>query len=181
MSEPDPLLPFAARERPDTALRVPVTLVALVAAALVAGGAVGALGDGAPPYRLLRAIFFASAFAYLVLSLLDFWEHFRLERAAGGRWWSMRVLPVGETLNHTATGAVVIALFVLARPLPAALAPRDWFVLASPALFLLLGWRDEVLYHRRRCAHREDIMHTVAHLAAGVMMCSYLSTRLFSW
>ncbi|MCA1662998.1 MAG: hypothetical protein LC659_01740, partial [Myxococcales bacterium] len=128
-----------------------------------------------------RAIFFASAFAYLVLSLLDFWEHFRLEKAATGRFWSMTVLPLGETLNHMATGLVVIAIFVLARPLPATLAARDWLVLLAPALFLALGWRDEIVYHRRRCAHREDIMHTVAHLAAGVMICTYLSSRLFPW
>jgi hypothetical protein len=157
-------------------------MVVAVAIALVAGAAGGAvLSAGSAPYRLLRAIFFASAFGYLVLSLLDFWEHFRLEKAATGRWWSMSVLPVGETLNHAATGAVIIALFVLARPLPPSLAARDWFVLAAPALFLALGWRDEMVYHRRRCAHREDIMHTVAHLAAGVMMCTYLSSRLFVW
>ena len=116
-----------------------------------------------------------------MLSLLDFWEHFRLEKAATGRWWSMTVLPLGETLNHSATGLVIISIFVLARPLPAALAPRDWLVVCAPAIFLALGWRDEVVYHRRRCAHREDIMHTVAHLAAGVMMCTYLSSKLFPW
>ena len=181
-TEPDPLLPFAERARPDAALRPAAAIVAAVAVAVVAGAAAGAtLSTGAPAYRLLRAIFFASAFAYLVLSLLDFWEHFRLERAATGRWWSMTVLPPGETLNHTATGAVIVALFVLARPLPSLPAARDWFVLASPAIFLALGWRDELVYHRRRCAHREDIMHTVAHLAAGVMMCSYLSSRLLAW
>ena len=87
------------------------------------------MSTGAPAYRLLRAIFFASAFGYLVLSLLDFWEHFPLERAATGRWWSMTVLPLGETLNHTATAAVIVALFALARPLPSPLAPRDWVVL----------------------------------------------------
>ena len=182
MTEPDPLLPFAARSRPDAVLRPPAALVGAVALAVVAGAVAGAaLSAGAPAYRALRAIFFASAFAYLVLSLLDFWEHFRLEQAATGRWWSMTVLPLGETLNHAATGLVIIALFVLARPLPPTLAARDWFVLTAPATFLLLGWRDELVYHRRRCAHREDIMHTVAHLAAGVMMCSYLSTRLFVW
>ena len=181
-TEPDPLLPFAERARPDAALRPAAAIVAAVAVAVVAGAAAGAtLSTGAPAYRLLRAIFFASAFAYLVLSLLDFWEHFRLERAATGRWWSMTVLPPGETLNHTATGAVIVALFVLARPLPSLPAARDWFVLASPAIFLALGWRDELVYHRRRCAHREDIMHTVAHLAAGVMIASFLAMRLVRW
>jgi hypothetical protein len=182
MAAPDPLTPFDERDPPDAALRPSALLAAAIAVALVAGAALGALGSTGPgPYRVLRAIFFSSAFAYAVLSSLDFWEHFRLERAATGRWWSMRVLPPGETINHAATGAVIIALFVLARPLGPTLAPRDWFVLVAPALFLALGWRDEIVYHRRRCAHREDIMHTTAHLAAGVMMCTYLSTRLFAW
>jgi len=182
MTEPDPLLPFAERARADEALRPSAAIVVAVALAVVGGAVGGAVGSsGVVAYRVLRAIFFASAFAYLVLSLLDFWEHFRLEKAATGRWWSMTVLPLGETLNHTATGLVVIAIFVLARPLPSTLAPRDWLVLLAPAIFLALGWRDELVYHRRRCAHREDIMHTVAHLAAGVMMCTYLSSRLFPW
>src|SRR5436305_3958648 len=143
VSEPDPLLPFAARAPAPPELRLPWALVALVAVA-VAGGAIrGAmLSAGVPAYRVLRAIFFASPLASLVLSLLDFWEHFRLERAATGRWWSMTVLPVGETLNHAATGLVIIAIFVLARPLPPLLAPRDWLVLCAPAIFLALGWRD---------------------------------------
>jgi hypothetical protein len=182
MAEPDPLIPFAERPPIDAPLRPSTLVTASLALALVGGVTLGALlSTGPSPYRLLRAIFFGAAFAYAVLSALDFWEHFRLEQAAGGRWWSMRVLPVGETLNHTATGAVIIAMFVLARPIGPVLLARDWFVLATPAIFLALGWRDEMVYHRRRCAHREDIMHTVAHLAAGVMMCTYLSTRLYAW
>lgn len=182
MTEPDPLLPFAARARPEETLRPSVPILVAVALALLGGGALGAMASsGVAAYRLLRAIFFASAFAYLVLSLLDFWEHFRLEKAATGRYWTMTVLPPGETLNHAATGLVIVAIFVLARPLPPSLESRDWLVLMAPAIFLMLGWRDEMIYHRRRCAHREDIMHTVAHLAAGVMMCSYLSSRLMRW
>jgi hypothetical protein len=178
----DPLLPFSQRAPVADSLRPPPLVVAAWALALAGGAVLGAVASaGSPAYRALRGIFLASAFAYLVLSLFDFWEHFRLEKVATGRWWSMTVLPLGETLNHAATGAVVILLFVLARPLPPILAPRDWFVLFAPALFLALGWRDELVYHRKRCAHREDIMHTVAHLSAGVMMCTYLSTRLVSW
>jgi hypothetical protein len=179
-SEPDPLQPFGERAPPPPALRLPPLLVAAVALAIALGVLVGlwASAGASGPQRMLRAIFFASAFAYLVVSLLDFREHFRLERAATGRWWSTRVLPLGETLNHAATGLVVVAMLVLARPLPSPPQPRDWFVLAAPALFLALGWRDELVYHRRRCAHREDIMHTTAHLAAGVMMCSLLTSQL---
>jgi len=182
MTEPDPLLPFSRRPPVADALRPPALIGIALTVALVGGALLGVeASTGTLAYRAIRGIFFASAFSYLVLSLFDFWEHFRLEKAATGRWWSMTVLPLGETLNHVATGAVVIALFVFARPLPSVLAARDWFVVFAPALFLALGWRDEIVYHRRRCAHREDIMHTVAHLSAGVMMCTYLSTRLMRW
>jgi len=129
-------------------------------------------------YHLLRATFFFSAFSYLIISLIDFWEHFRLEKLATGRYLSMVAVPPGETFNHLLTSLVILGELVLARPLPPQLAPRDWFVVSAPLLFLLLGWRDELVYHRRRCAHREDIMHTTAHLAAGVMMCSFLMTAL---
>src|SRR4051812_6508094 len=100
----DPLLPFADRTPLPAELRPPRVVVILLLGALVAGVLVGAAGSGTPPYRAVRAIFFASAFAYLVLSIFDFWEHFRLEKAATGKWWSMKVLPAGETLNHAATG-----------------------------------------------------------------------------
>jgi len=151
MTEPDPLLPFSRRPTVPAELRPPTIIVIGLVAALAGGGLLGLTAStGSVPYRVLRGIFFASAFAYLVLSLFDFWEHFRLEKAATGRWWSMTVLPPGETLNHIATGTVVIALFVFARPLPSVLAARDWFVIFAPALFLALGWRDEIVYHRRR-------------------------------
>jgi hypothetical protein len=181
VNEPDPLVPFDTRPPPPASLRPPALVAAALLVAIAVGALLGILAVGAPPFRLLRGIFFAAAFAYLVLSLLDFGEHFRLERAATGRWWAMQVVPPGETVNHAATGLVVVALLLLARPLPSPLAPRDWLVLAAPALFLLLGWRDEVVYHRRRCAHREDIMHTTAHLAAGVMMSAFLALRLLPW
>src|SRR5262249_15458655 len=159
------------RELPND-LRVPPAVIAGVCVGIAAGAALG-FSSGPPPHRILRAIFFASAFAYLVVSLFDFWEHFRLEKAATGKWWSMTVLPLGDTPNHPAPGLVIALLLMMARPLPPILEPRDWFVLSAPALFWLLGWRDELVYHRRRCAHREDLMHTVAHLSAGVMMCSF--------
>jgi hypothetical protein len=182
MTEPDPLLRFSRRPPLADALRPPTLIVIGLGVAIPAGVLLGvAVSPGPLAYRAVRGIFFASAFAYLVLSLFDFWEHFRLEKAATGRWWSVSVLPPGETLNHIATAAVVIGLFILARPLPSVMAARDWFVVFAPALFLALGWRDEIVYHRRRCAHREDIIHTVAHLSAGVMICTYLSTRLMVW
>jgi hypothetical protein len=88
----------------------------------------------------------------------------------------------GGTANHLATISVLIATLLLARPLPRErLAPRDWFVLFAPGLFLALGWRDELVYHRRRAVHREDMMHTVAHLAAGAMLAGFYATRTIPW
>jgi len=176
----DPTQPYRERGPLPDELRVPPAIAIGVPLAIAAGIALGLLRDGREP-ALLRASFFGTAFAYFAVSLFDFWEHFRLEKAATGRWWSSTVVPIGETLNHTATGAVVVAFLVLARALPPVLEPRDWFCLSAPAAFLALGWRDELVYHRRRAAHREDIMHTVAHLAAGAMLCSFALMRFRSW
>jgi hypothetical protein len=64
-------------------------------------------------------------------------------------------------------------MLALVRPLDRKrLRARDWFTISAPGIFLALGWRDELKFHRRRSAHREDLMHTVAHLAAGVMLAS---------
>jgi hypothetical protein len=176
----DPLQPYRERGALPGELRVPLPVALGVPLAIAAGVALGILLDGPEP-KLVRASFFASAFAYLTVSLFDFWEHFRLEKAATGRWWSTTVLPLGETLNHAATSAVVIAFLALGRPLVSPLAPRDWFCLSAPLAFLALGWRDELVYHRKRCVHREDLMHTVAHLAAGAMMCSFGLLRFRAW
>ena len=176
----NPTQPYRERGPLPDELRVPRPIAIGVPLAIAAGVALGVLLDGPEP-ALVRASFFAAAFAYLGVSLFDFWEHFRLEKVATGRWWSATVVPIGETLNHTATGVVVIAFLVLARPLPPVLAPRDFICLSAPIVFLALGWRDELVYHRRRAVHREDIMHTVAHLAAGAMLCSFALMRFRSW
>lgn len=176
----DPTQPFRTRGPLPDELRVPPVITIGVLVAIAGGVALGFALAGREPV-LVRAGFFGSAFAYLVVSLFDFWEHFRLEKVATGRWWAISVLPLGESLNHAATGIVVIAFLLLARPLPAVLAPRDWICLASPPLFLALGWHDELAYHRRRSAHREDLMHTVAHLAAGAMLCTFALMRFRSW
>jgi hypothetical protein len=70
-------------------------------------------------------------------------------------------------------------LLWLRRP-PPVLEPRDWLCLVAPGIFLVLGWYDEVVYHRRRCEHREDIMHTISHLAGGVMLTALYAMRLLS-
>jgi hypothetical protein len=178
---PNPTVQWRDRGALEDELRVPRVVTAAVLMAILVGIVIGVVGDGALGFRLVRASFFASSFGYLAVSLLDFWEHFRLEHEATGRWLAARVVPPGETANHVATIAVVVALLVLARPLRAPLGPRDLAVLLAPVAFLALGWRDELVYHRRRCAHREDIMHTVAHLAAGAMLSSFVAMRLVPW
>lgn len=104
--------------------------------------------------------------AYGASALRDLAEHFRLEKAATGRLWSWTVVGPAESALHVAIGLVVIAAALLARPLPDAPALRDGFVLAAPFLFVGLGLADEIGFHRRRCDHREDMMHTVSHLLA---------------
>ena len=177
----DPLTPFRERPPLTAALRPPAIVVIVVVAAIVLGLTLGATtAHGAGP-RLVRAFFLASAFSYLTVSLFDFWEHFRLERAATGRALATKVVPLGETLNHWATGLMLILFIALARPPVSPLAPRDWIVIIAPIAFWVLGWRDELVYHRRRASHREDIMHTVAHLAAAVMMSTLVAMRMVRW
>jgi hypothetical protein len=72
-------------------------------------------------------------------------------------------------------------VFLMARPLPAPPAARDLFVLAAPLVFLALGWWDEVAYHRRRAAHREEVLHALSHLAGGALLAFLLVARLTAW
>lgn len=169
-------VPFAQTPRSPLGLRIPWWLLGLTLA-LSGSGAIygGKTARGAR--RLSRATLCASGLAYLTISLLDFAEHFRLERQLTGKWFSATAVPPGETVNHGLTLLTVLGALALARPLPEKLAPRDLFALAAPALFLVLGWRDELVYHRRRALHREDLMHTVSHLAAGVMLTSLYLAR----
>ena len=159
-------------------VEIPAWLALAVGASVAAGLALGALTTDGAASRLVRATFFAAAFGYLTVSMIDFVEHFRLEKVATGRYLASTVVPLGETLNHVATTAVVMTLLLLGRPVASPLAARDAVMLLCPGLFLLLGWRDELVYHRRRAQHREDVMHTVAHLAAGVMLTSFVLMRV---
>jgi hypothetical protein len=70
---------------------------------------------------------------------------------------------------------------VLARPPRRPLAPRDWWVLVAPAVFLALGWADELRYHRRRAPHRENVIHATEHIAEGVMWTALYASRLPRW
>jgi hypothetical protein len=153
-----------------------------VGVSIVAGAWLGFQDASRPDgQRLARAVFLGGGLAYLAVSTVDFWEHWRLEKLVSGRWLGWSVVPLGESLNHTATTIVLVSMLVLGRPLRLPLEARDWWVLAAPAVFLFLGWRDELVFHRRRAQHREDIMHTLAHLAAGVMLAGFGASRLVDW
>lgn len=163
-------------------VRIPPLLVALVAVPMSVGAALELLGAHRSwRERLARAVFAASGLGYLSVSVADFAEHFRLEKQLTGRWLAAKAVPLGETLNHAATIAVVASLLVLARPFRRRLDLRDTIVVLAPAAFLALGWRDELVYHRRRAVHREDILHTVSHLAAAAMFAANAVVRLVDW
>lgn len=166
-------IPFRERLPLPPTLRVPLWAGALIGASVCAGLLTGALAEETRVRQLAHAAFLGAGFGYLATALIDFAEHFRLEKLHSGRFTSFDVIPLGESLNHAATVGVVAGVLAFSRPLPSAIEPRDWFVLASPLLFLALGWRDEFVYHRRRSVHREDLMHTVAHLAAGAMLSAW--------
>jgi hypothetical protein len=163
-------------------VRIPWWVSAPCVAAAAAGAAQGFFASAVTPTeRYLRCVYSACAFLYLALSAVDFVEHFRLEKEATGRFLAMTAVPFGETVNHALTLSTIIAAILLARPLPAVLEPRDMVVLGAPIAFLVLGLRDEVAYHRKRAKHREDIMHTTAHLTAGIMWTTLYALRLTSW
>ncbi len=132
-----------------TDVKIPWWLWAIGAVAIAAGIAVGVLTGSGVVMQAVRATFFASAFAYFTTSMVDFREHFVFEKQLTASYFSMRAIPIGETINHTLTALVIVGIFVLARPIGRTVEPRDWFVLVAPAIFLALGWRDELAYHRK--------------------------------
>lgn len=158
----------------------PVWIVLFV----VGGGglAVGWLtsSDGVA-HALLSSTFYCAGGLYLAISVVDFREHFRLERELTGRSLAAQAVPIGETINHAGSILIVGLTLVLPRTVTAALEPRDVVALLLPLAFLALGLRDEIVYHRRRAAHREDILHTTAHLCAGAMFAAWMPLRLIPW
>ncbi len=156
-------------------------VLVLAAAALAALAAVAPWRAPVWPEAVARAGLALSLVAYFTASLLDLAEHFRLEREVSGRWLSWQAIPLGESGVHLAVTGVLIGAAALARPLPPEPVLRDAFVLASPLLFLGLGWWDELAYHRRRALHREDILHTLSHLAAGALLAFVLIGSSAPW
>ena len=177
-----PIRPWAemrANVPPD--VRIPRWLGATIAGAVAAGPLLGlATRRASWQQRAARSIFFGSAFGYLVTSLVDFAEHFRMEKEVTDHYFRSVVVPPGETLNHAATIATGVASLAAARPLTTSRRREGWTLIA-PALFLALGWRDEFVYHRKRATHREDMMHTIPHLAAGIMWTTLYAMRLPKW
>ena len=133
------------------------------------------------PFRLANAAYTAALFTYIVVSALDAHEHFRLEKFVTGRYFGWIVVPIGESILHAAIIGTVIAFTSLARPFAVPFTATDWFLLLAPFLFLAFGWWDELVYHRRRALHREDMLHTVSHLAAGTMIGSLILARMLDW
>lgn len=162
-------------------VRIPRPLGVALAAVVATGVAIGVAIETTARTRILRATFLGSAFGYLAVSLLDFAEHFRLEKEETGRYGTFEVVVPGETANHVATVATLFSILAFSRTPRRRSNTRDVATLAAPALFLALGWRDELVYHRRRSLHREDVMHTVSHLAAGVMLTSFTARTLVDW
>ena len=152
----------------------------LLVVATAAGGLFGRGENSGPlPVQIAHAVLGASVSVYVILLLLDGAEHFRLEHHVTGRLFSWTVVPFGESVIHTGLVLTLIVALFLARPIAGDVAPRDWFVLGSPLLFLGLGWYDELVYHRRRALHREDILHTISHLAAAVFLVSLFVAKVF--
>lgn len=174
--------PFAELARLPAALRVPARLALLLTLAVIVGAAVGwSVAGEVALQRFARALFFASAAAFIVVVAADFAEHFRLERELSGSALRWRVVPLGETALHLAIGATLSALVLLARPIDGNEGARDWLAVAAPVAFVALGWADELYYHRRRAMQREHILHTVSHLAAAATLVSFAVLRFVRW
>lgn len=171
--------PFDEVRQLPPELWIPRWFLSLIAAVALAGALFGyASTTGGFACRVAAGAFQASLHLYLAVTLLDLAEHFRLEKHVTGRWIGATVVPLGEHALHGAILVVLVAIVELARCVHQELEVRDWFVLGAPLVFLGLGWCDELVYHRRCALHREDILHTVSHLAAAAMLVSLLSARM---
>src|SRR5438105_1475807 len=105
--------PFRELRAIPVELRVPPSAWIAVGVSIALGVTLGAATGESLAHRIVRAVFFGSALPYLTISIIDFREHFLLERALTGRALSSQAVPLGETLNHLITIATLVSIFVL--------------------------------------------------------------------
>jgi hypothetical protein len=123
------------------------------------------------------ACFCASIAAYIFVVALDMNEHIRLEKIVTGRWLGWKVVPLGESALHFGiVGCLVTALSISFYPTGLDSAA----VLIATIGFFGFGWCDELLYHRRRALHREDILHTVSHLTGGAVFATLFLSKFIA-
>jgi hypothetical protein len=161
-----------------TDVAIPGWLGGSLAALVGLAAGIGLLSRKSWPERLSRASFFASGLAYLGVTLVDIAEHLRLEKEATGSYFSAVAVPRAESYTHlaffTAQGLCLKMAQLQGRSLRAPKTLR----FAAPLLLLGSGWIDELIFHRRRTQHREDIIHTAAHVANAAMLASFTALQL---
>lgn len=173
--------PFSTFSVPSSA-RIPRSLALLFASTVASGPLAAIAGRKVPlPARILRGILVSAASAWALLTAVDHAEHLRLEKKATGRYLRWSVVPPGESALHLGLLATNTSALLLARPIRRPMGPADLWLLAAPAVFLALGWSDELIFHRKRAPHREHMIHTTEHLAEGVMWAALYAKRLVRW
>ena len=151
-------------------LRIPPSLWLALGSIAATGFVIGALyASSLNRSTWAFACFCASIASYIFVVALDLKEHLRLEKFVTGRFMAWTVIPLGESALHVGiVGCLLVALFIaLGQPGPSSVP-----LLIATIGFFGLGWLDELLYHRRRALHREDILHTVSHLTGGAVFAT---------
>ena len=176
-----PIAPFRDTHL-DPGLRIPRWLALSGGATLALAAAVGVAIRAPAPVRALRGILASSTAAYAITFALDLAEHLRLEKALTGHRLRWTAVPLSESAVHTALLVNLVAAVATARrPRRArALRRRDRTMLLAPAVFLAVGWLDELVYHRRRAPMREQIIHAVEHIAEGMMWTTLYALRMLA-
>lgn len=177
----EPVAPFRDT-RLDPALRIPRWLGLCGGAVLALAAAVGIARRAPAPVRVLRGILASSAAAYALTFVLDMAEHFRLEKALTGHRLRWKAVPLSESTLHATLLANLVAAIATARHprRSGAVRGRDRMMLLAPAVFLAVGWLDELVYHRRRAPMREQIIHAVEHIAEGMMWTTLYALRMLA-